>query len=291
MIAIDRNTGLVYEGESFHGYGIWPSPFFSLATVIWEERDFAQVPGSEDLSHARLIFREDSFDPVTRIRRGRIYANPGSTPQMWRVHPHAFLPSQQLTTMHLHGFVRWPAQANLMPTAKVVLALGTKEAMTLWRVVGLERISTGEDLVTLKSRTAFGILPDLKGDMAEGAPGLKTALERVADAAYRLGPESLIDRCRDAAQVLLGSWLAVALVDDSLRTLDLGHLLKRMEANEELRNRQLMIGASRIVARLHARAKPNEQAARTLKPVSEDDAECSMVNLALLMRETGWFGG
>jgi hypothetical protein len=62
----------------------------------------------------------------------------------------------------LFGFHDWPARIHIGRTAQhTTIALGIQEAMTLWRVIGIEQISTGEDLVTLKARSNLGVLPNL----------------------------------------------------------------------------------------------------------------------------------
>lgn len=71
MIGIDTNTWLVYEGVSNYGHGVWPTPVLTAATLIQAETDWDRIPRSQIVEESKLIFREDSFDPVSRIRRGR----------------------------------------------------------------------------------------------------------------------------------------------------------------------------------------------------------------------------
>ncbi|EQD40246.1 protein containing Restriction endonuclease, type I, EcoRI, R subunit/Type III, Res subunit [mine drainage metagenome] len=42
------------------------------------------------------------------------------------------------------------------------------------------------------------------------------------------------------------------------------------------------------LARLHSRAKPNEQERRDTRPVMEADAEYALAAMGLLLRELGW---
>ena len=88
MIGIDSNTWLVYEGVSNYGHGVWPTPVVSIATLITGDADWEKLPSSPHLDNAKLIFREDSFDPVTRIRRGRLYQwGDGCLQQTWYFAP------------------------------------------------------------------------------------------------------------------------------------------------------------------------------------------------------------
>jgi hypothetical protein len=55
--------GVFYEGDNNDLRAIHPTPVVSRASC-----PFITTPAGLE-----VIFREDSFDPVTRIRRGRLY--------------------------------------------------------------------------------------------------------------------------------------------------------------------------------------------------------------------------
>lgn len=93
MIGIDTNTNLVYEGESVYGHGVWPIPILTSATLIRDEDDWSRVPKSRQLLDSMLLFREDTFDPVTRVRRGRLYER--GPKETWHVHAHPAAPNNR----------------------------------------------------------------------------------------------------------------------------------------------------------------------------------------------------
>lgn len=288
MIGFNDSTKLWYEGESHYGYGLVPTPMVSLATVVTDPERMADLPGSSDLMRAKLVFREDSFDPVTRIRRGRLYFNPGTQPIQWHAHPHSFMPYQGLTEMKLITFQRWAASRELA-TSGSLIALGAADAFSLWRVVGIERISTGDDLVTLRARASLGLLPEvnLQSVPLEAQGRVTNILEKAIEAAYRAGPESVIDRCRDAAQTIIAIWASQKITEDSLETIDLSPLLERIEKKLPPPLPAVLLNSARIIARLHAR-KPNELIKRGTRGNVEGDAEAALVNLGLIVRELGW---
>ena len=291
MIGFESSTKLWFEGEDRYGYGLVPSPMVSLATVVHDPEQMGEIPVSSDLMGAKLVFREDSFDPVTRIRRGRLYFNPGNQPVNWRAHPHSFLPFQGVTDKPLVTFQRWAASKELLVSGALV-ALGTADAFTLWRVVGVERISTGDDLVTLRARTSLGLLPELDLQLVPERERRRVTnfLEKVVEAAYRAGPESVIDRCRDAAQVIISVWASHKFEEDFPANDDLSPLLDNIEKKSLKRDvPAVLLNAGRIIARLHAR-KPNEQVKRGVRMNVEEDAEVAVGNLGLIMRELGWAG-
>jgi hypothetical protein len=63
-----------YEGpDGFYGYAVWPTPLLVPAQLLLNAEDDAQISEASYVRNATTIFREDSFDPITRIRRGRLY--------------------------------------------------------------------------------------------------------------------------------------------------------------------------------------------------------------------------
>lgn len=295
MIAIEQDQRLFYEGRSNYGIAVWPSPFVSVATVIRSGTDENDIPEANDLGTARLVFREDSYDPVTRIRRGRFYVrDDGVQPQTWRVQQH---PGYQEETGHrrdpqgylikpLYGFQVWHAHNHLNISAhEILVALGIRDALSLWKVVGIERISTNEDLVTLKAQSNLGVLPELNAAVIpnDSRARIVESLNKVLDAAYVAGPESVIDRCRDAGAAMLGAWLEQTC-PGALRR-DLGKLA---DLAVEKAEKVIAGNAARIIARLHARAKPNEQINHPSRLLVEADAQLAIECVAVIMREIGW---
>jgi hypothetical protein len=271
MIAIDQSNRLFYEGVSNYGHGIWPSPIVSVATIIRSDDDRKTIPTGE-LERAKMVFREDFFDPVTRIRRGRLYQAADVQPDNWYVQPHPAYPNEVGARDHqgrliksLNGFRIWyvPEEIRKHPS-RIAIALGVMNAYTLWNVVGIERISTGDFLFTLRARAALGTLPELWLEIIPGIgrKQVQDRIEKVMEAAYRAGPESIVDRCRDAAQSMLGLWLSEYAHESKARELDIGDLVTLMQNDKDLKQKHVIINAANILARLHARAKPNEEVKR-----------------------------
>lgn len=284
--------GLIYGGDGSYGHAIWPEPSLALATIILKEDDRLGIPVTTNLHVAKLVFREDSFDPVTRVRRGRLYENPGSQPQSWRVEPHpaAIMEVRQVgpqssLAKSIHGYRAWPAYIHLRDHQSTCLVvLGTQEAATTWRIVSIERTVSGEDLVTLRAQGALGLLPELALDRipTDAREKAVQVIELLATAAYRAGPESVIDRARDAACWLIASWIAARDGDPNLRKLDLG------EAARRLQDKSLIQNAASALQRLHSRAKPNEQERYQVRPIAEEDAEFALAAVGLIIRELKW---
>ena len=295
VIGIDTNKSFIYEGDGTYGYPIWPSPVISIATFVNSEESYTNIPNSPYMSDASYVFREDSFDPLSRIRRGRIYNSPtnGSKNPYWYVESHPAITNKGAVEIdeqkQLYSFYRSSLVNIIKETGKFpMVALGTKEQHTVWQIVGVEKIYTGEDLVTLKAIQNFGIVPEVDEDELPEINRSKVleTISKLVDTAYRLGPESIVDRCRDTASAILGGYCHH--IDEKAHTEDLGYSIKCLESEEKGRKKVIVINAANIIARMHPRVKPNEQTKRDLRPVSEHDAELCLHCVSSILYELGY---
>lgn len=297
-LGVEANTGHVYEGNSAPQFAVTPRPAISLAKLIEAEEDWERLPSSMASTPFAWVFREDSFDPVTRVRRGRLYeaygnVQPGSFPV--NAHPtdhdavreiaasrqltkslYAYQPCQTLVARADHGL-------------GTVLALGTGRASSAWRVIQAEVLVDDDILISLKALSAFGILPAVAHDrVPEGSrQSVQRAVDRVLDAAFRESPISIIDHCRNAAQVVLSSWMVQAGENEKMLGHDLDVVCKALESKfRKLAARD----AANIVRLLHSRGKANKQEMESLRLAVEEDAELSIQALGFILREVGWAG-
>jgi len=296
MLAIgfeEHRSWMVYEGDGSYGHAVWPAPVLSIATVLKAPDETSKIPRSSFLNEAQFIFREDSFDPVTRIRRGRLSEASNLRPENWWVQPNPAYPKDaQEAGEHggwlqkrLYTFRAWAGFRELSwrGATTTLIALGTQEAYTLWRVVDIELIATGEGLLTMRSRSALGVLPEL--DTAKipenGRSKLLETIDRLSNSAYRAGPEDVVESARAAAQWCLAVWLVAQKNNPKLLEEDLGSLAKTLEDDR-------IKSVAQLLARLHSRAKPNEQQRYETRPVHEGDAEFALASVGMLLRELEW---
>jgi hypothetical protein len=286
MIGIRQGNYLVYQGLSGHGHALLPTPVLSMAAVLSSADELSQMRLGRGPSDADLLFREDSFDAVTRIRRGRLYRATPSRPERWKVSTNHELPDQGRPDVYVFAFDSDLVGDIGREADKKLIALGVTEAYTLWRIVHAERIVTGETLLTLRARSSLGILPELNEAAIpiDGKEKVIETLGKLTEAAYRAGPESIIDRARDVAQWSIGSWLAHREDDPKLRLIDLWELAGKVQEIDFA----VVRNTGRSLARLHARNKPNVQEEKGTRAVTEDDAEYALAAVGLLLREMKW---
>ncbi len=75
-IGVEPSNGMVFEGSGTYGAKtLWPLPLLTPAKFVsgYSEGDSFVVEEIDSTTLAEYLFREDSFDLVTRIRRGRFY--------------------------------------------------------------------------------------------------------------------------------------------------------------------------------------------------------------------------
>lgn len=143
MIGIDRNNWLVYEGVSLYGHGVWPTPMVMRATIVEAPEDWGKLPTSTHIDNAKYVFREDTFDPVTGLRRGRLYQlQDGQVqPSTWHVNQHPVIAEDVGPKDHSGRFrkdlltyydVQSFGTRLLSANTELVIALGAGDAMSLW---------------------------------------------------------------------------------------------------------------------------------------------------------------
>lgn len=291
QIGIATDGGGIYERSAWNQwYEMWPTPTVSVAVFL----EAGQGPSGPmpDVSNmdAKRVFREDSFDATTRIRRGRFYESNG-TMQGERVLPHLVHPGAApgLPEVPLRHFWSIPQR----PSAKLV-AIGAEDSV--WRLLDAERTSTGEWLVTLKARGALGILPEWDANAIPelGRSQVVAALDRMVDVAHRETPGSIVDVARNTAALLMAVY-AAELEPDAEKKMkilgeDLGDVCKHFKnpTNQKLNKQAVVIATGQILARLHPRNKPNEQQRHGLRPITEEDGIFAVNAIGLLLNEFKW---
>lgn len=217
-LGIDTNTFLVYEGASTWGHALWPSPVVIAATVASSVTERLAGVETRNPHSVPLIFREDAFDPVSRVRRGRFYERNASQPITWQVYPHPARGSEErqanrqgVISKDLVTFNSCAVSRKLssLTEGQPLIILGNAEQFTVWTVVSVEMSLTGEEIVALRSRSSFGALPiiDIEGIPSSEKDKVLSVIDKLTEDIYRAGPESVIDRAREAATAILSAHL------------------------------------------------------------------------------------
>lgn len=289
QLGIEESHGLIYEGTGNYGRAVWPAPIITPAKFIFLSEETPSAEKSSASPTELCRFREDYYDPIARIRRGRFYFAEGQQPARWHLQPHPAVPINTQTgqagfrvanLITLYGNPVWHKYFKGR-TELPVVALGVDDRFSLWSVVGVEAMYTGEDLVTLKAQSTLGVLPivDYSNVPESYQEALRETLEGFVDEVNRAAPVSVIDRARDAASQILLSYFDATKED----ALDLAKMAENLKGQQKF----IALNAALLIAQLHARAKPVEKLKRDLRPVRAQDAELATQCVGTILCELG----
>lgn len=294
-IGISESDELVFEGSGTYGaHVVWPTPLLTpekLFSDISSETKLVPANTSSSIC-AEYIFREDAFDPVTRIRRGRFYKRrPVAQPEHWTVMVSPPLAADRFL-QDKRGFSFEPvASSEFVASGKqqLLVVLGADTAFSIWTVSNKETVHTREVLVTLKARQSFGALPEIDWNRVPDESGLvKGKIDCLLDDIYRAGAESVVDRSREAATAILSAHLQNEGVSEA-NGKDLGVLTDLLDKRAGKHSQRIVRCAAEIPQRLHSRSKHAEQEKHdNLRPIREQDAELAVQCIGVMLCDLGW---
>lgn len=294
-LGIEKDEGRVYAGGSTQGMRpVFPPPYlFDMQIAGAPAEALKKLIAASDNIFAKLLFREDGFDPITMVRRGRVYELPQEQgqPQSCTINPFNEVEAWQYrmatgsngAQKTLNVFTRFSASVRICSDARYA-AIGNKETYSLWRIVSIERMYTDEELLTLRPVYSMGALPDL--DLSGVSEPWKSKVEetvrKVVDAIKLASADSIIDHCRNAASASLFACFHKDL--GQFDKDDLGSLAKR--AGTE--GRRVVESCGQIIANLHSRIKPNIQVQHGCRIISDRDAELAICCLSCILSDLGY---
>lgn len=270
MQYIAEVQGLWYEGSQAWLRLVQGHPIILPFTIIGEQ------------GGAERVFLEDYFNSSTRIRRGRLFVRDGL--DTWRASGVSRFPhhdtSNAADVFRVNRAYR-TADTLLKPGAEV--DLGNSGASSRWLVVLMERIGLESCFVTLRSKSQFGVLPELivSEIPAPSRRDVLASIEAVVETAPIQAPQAVIDACRNAACNVISAQHPASNPDGKK---ELGPLVRYLVDHEM----QAQADAGDLIRSLHSRAKPNAAASHGTRPVSRNDAELAVGALAFLLQDFGW---
>lgn len=281
-LGISENDGTIYEGRLGVGFRTSIQPL--LVPIKFPAFELTTWTSTE--SQPSTIFREDFFDPITRIRRGRVFTL-REFKNDWLVHdplkPHSHTNNnhhQEKVALYQRACMGQLKVAPLKAEDRVAI-IGHEPFVSFWKIITIESSVPGTPILTLKSYRSLGDLPEI--DNRRVPKPIKSKLEElmegVANSNHRAGAIDVVDRSRAALSLILGH-----LAGD--RTADLGKSITTIRGSAK--PLPLVCSTADIVARLHSRGKPNEEYKHGTRPVSEEDAQLAIGCLGLVLKEVGW---
>lgn len=298
-IGIERDQGLFYEGEHCQGHIILPTPVTAPAAVITEKNFPPKLPPPYFVEEADTLFREDSFDAVTRVRRGRLYSASVTRPEEWQVFPHPNRPAEMTEaktrgTLNRRVFAfqsfNLPDRINKIHDqgGRPLVVIGNNASFSIWTISSVEGLSNGEFLVTLRGRQTFGALPEINLAAIPDAHRLsiQNQVAKLRDEIFRAGPGSVVDRARDLASAAISAYLQHISAIGPGKELD--ELIKKLNTQEGNQKKHVAAAAAEIVRIFHSREKPSVRERLPVSPVREQEAELAVYCVGSILCEFGW---
>lgn len=228
------------------------------------------------------MFLEDYFNSATRIRRGRLYEKElDNERNCWWSGKISHFPYDEKQRDAFGVTASYKTAVSLVRPGLTVV-LGDNGAQSHWVVVMSEK--TGDACyLTLKSKTYFGVLPEVSHEAIPEAnrADILQALDAVVEAAPIQAPQPVIDACRNAACYMISAKFPES---NPAGEKDLGPMVHWLNGNE-LRTKA---DAADIVNSLHSRAKANASAQHGTRPVSQQNANLAVDAIAFLLQDFGW---
>ena len=272
-LGISKNDGRILMGRSHSCYELSPIPMVSPCKFVADKKDCAEGPKIGN-SVTGFMFLEDFFDPKSRIRRGRIYQAHNSQPHQWRLRDGSELECET------YGRASVWAQYLRGGEKHLYVLLGDERRFTVWKLVDVEVIATGEEMVTLKALTSFGFLPELlQSVIPQSGDNILRALDQVANEMHTASADSVVDCCREAASEILAAFTKQP-------NNDLGKLVALL--GKEPYTRRIAHKCAGIINDLHPRRKASEQRSKGLRRLSDEDAQLAVQCLGSILVELEW---
>ncbi|WP_156782797.1 hypothetical protein [Acidihalobacter yilgarnensis] len=279
VLAIWKNR--FYEGDYNEVHAVVPMPV--LSTVKCEFIKEPTTPGDQ------VVFREDDFDPVTRIRRGRLYIGGPTHLDFGQVIVNGLNQHNWLTMPPSVSYTPWNTPSTQNDILGQHIRIGSDGFETLWRIIGVEKLTIGHILLTLRATSLLGTIPDLADQICDLA---RTAVNRslvirqldaLVDTSRRQQEIATVDAARETARVVLAAWIGECVSGKDLKDV----ITNIPDGREVIRS------AAFIINRLHPRGKSAEHESRAadgsiVRTVDPEDAETSVHLVGMILREIGW---
>jgi hypothetical protein len=274
-IGICQKTGRIYSGNTSHGIVLSPTPTVSPCKFVTDKTNLHTGPDKNNLQES-YMFLEEFYDPKSRVRRGRIFKAWGSQPQTWRS-------DNQAVYGNFDTYGHYSIWSNYHNKGQkhIYVLLGDQKRFSIWKIIDLEVIATGEEMITLKALSSLGLIPELieKVIPPDELPLIQDKLNILLDDMYTASCESVVDCCREAATAIIGAFV-------KRPEKDLGKLVNCLSTPEH--PFRIAHKAAGIINDLHPRRKTAETRSRDLRRITDEDAQLAIHCVTTILVEFGW---
>ncbi|WP_419168791.1 hypothetical protein [Halobacteriovorax sp.] len=233
----------------------------------------------------KLVFLELSFDPISRVKRGKLYSL-AEGPQPCSLFPSSVGGVFELSSsfgqssIEAYKFVSYDLTRSFNPRNTFTI-FGNSRFETRWRILSIDASVTNEEVLVLQEVNSIGSIPSLNKNTIPNKYFSEIEKEyNSLIAELNSSPESVVDHCRDVTTSLLSAIVGNNVNDDRV---DLGRLISKLD------NRLKVVkSAAEIVNRFHPRRKPNEKERLDLHELSRSESDFATQCVFQIIREMNW---
>lgn len=123
-------------------------------------------PENNNIQRLPFIFIDEAYDPVSRVRKGKIYEKYDFQPNDWYVQMHPAIPAEG-RQLGGKGVIKKSLvssrQFNFEPVLKQLgiehplVIVGSNTQFTIWSVIDVETSISGKTILYLKARKTIGV--------------------------------------------------------------------------------------------------------------------------------------
>lgn len=237
------------------------------------------------IGDTKLVFLELSFDPISRIKRGKFYKM-SEEGQPATIYPSSMGGVYQVgstssqASVQAYQFLSYDLTRGFSPRDTFII-FGNSRFETRWRVLSIDSSVTNEEVCVLQEINSIGAIPSLNRNVIPDQFFIEIDKEYTSLLTeLNSSPESVVDHCRDVATSLLS---AVAGTIERENRIDLGKLISKID--DKLR---VVKSSAEIINRLHPRRKPNEREKLELNELSRIESDFAVQCIFQIIRELKW---
>ncbi len=263
-------------------YGLWFEGSSSWLRLMVQPPVLLPIRFVQNAVNMDMLFLEDYFNSATRTRRGQLYQKDGM--RSWAASTVSLFPyNNGLHTTNVFHANKSYKTAECSVNHGWTVILGNNNAESHWTVVFSEKVGLDAYYLTLKSKTYFGVLPEINSGVIpeDNRQDILLALDAVVDAAPIQAPQPVIDACRNAACHMISAKFPES---NPTGKKDLGPIVRWLNDH----GCRTLGDIADVINQLHSRAKANAAAQHGTRPVSQRDTELAVSAVAFMLQDFGW---
>lgn len=241
-----------------------------------------QLPPTS-IHDTKLVFVEQSFEPISRIKRGKFYLIADDTQPCILCEYDGTgaaykVPQDRCFTREAEAYkFKSYEPTRDFDIRKTFVFFGNFRIQSKWKILAVDPIVTNEEVYVLQEVNGIGVRPILNEMVipVKYFEEIESGYNKLLSEIHTL-PESVIDHCRGVATSLLAARL-------NLPKRDLGKLLSKAD-----KKHQVVMNCASIINRFHPRRKPNEKERHGLQALTSADADFAVQCIFQIIKELKW---